>query len=307
MLTAQRIAMILLAVVLCLAAALRRAQAAFDTQLLTATRGMLGVPDEWLRGASRLIVLNGARIQLASGRSQETLHALLDRAEADCRLRSAGLHVRAKRISDHVKRALPSLADGILRVENEREGLVACLDLGQSTISLDDLATRLAEFAKRGDLQALGGVRMLRAEARDQAAFFVSTWNEGRAPLWQMFPLTGDAPGVDFADVPRPLRSRRVLSTWQEHGAPALNVYESADAPDVLWERYTRELTRQGWLEASQDHAQSAAQRALLLVRGGHQLVITAEAQNGKTLLTVMPLDAGPGAAVISARSDLAR
>ena len=201
--------------------------------------------------------------------------------------------------------ALPAAADGVLRVENEREGLVACLDLGSAEASFEDLATRLSEFAEKGDLQALGGVRLLRAEAREQGAFFVTTWNEGRAPLWEMFPPSGDAPGVDFFDLPRPAGARRVLSAWQEHGAPAINVYESAEAADVVWERYTRELTRQGFLESTHEHAQSAREHALMLVKGGQQVVITAETHNGKTLLAVMPLSAGPGAAVVSARSGL--
>ncbi len=306
MLNLQRALLLLIALTLCVGGALHTAKAAFDTQVLASTRGILGIPEVWLRGAPRTIVLNGARIRVATGRSQESLHALLDRAESDCRRRSAGLHARAMRIADRVKKALPPLADGVLRAENDREGLVACLDLGESEASFQDLAARLTEFAARGDLQALGGVRMVRAYAREGEAFFVSTWNEGSAALWDMFPLTGDAPGLDFRSVPRPSGSRRVLSTWQEHGAPAINVYESAEPLDVLWDGYTRALAERGFLR-SDHNASSAGAHALMLTRGGQQLVITAEAQNGKTLLSVMPMDAGPGAASISTHSGFAR
>ncbi len=307
MLKMKRAMMLLFALTLCAGSALHTARAAFDTQALASTRGLLDIPEAWVRGASRTIVLNGARVRVATGRSQESLHALLDRAESECRERSAGLHARANRIADRVHQALPPLADGILRSENEREGLVACLELGTDETSFEDLAVRLTEFAEEGDLQALGGVRMVRAEARGDKAFFVSTWNEGRTPLWQMFPETGDAPGIEFADVPRPSGARRVLSTWQEQGAPALNVYESTESAQPLMQRYLSALSQLGWQGGDAESVRNGGNHQLMLTRNGHQLVLTAESQDGKTRLAVMPLTAGPGAASVSAGLGVAR
>jgi len=294
----QRSLMLAIVVAGCLAIALRTAKAELETRALAHTRGILGIPDAWVRGAPRTIALNGAHIRLASGHSEQTLHALLDRAERDCRERSGGLDARAGAL--HRKSGRPRLSNGILRAEHGKEGLVACLDLGPAELSLDDLAAKLSDFARHGDLQNLGGVRMLRAEARAQGAFFVTVSTDGAVPLWRMFPAEGDAPGLDAPDVARPVGSRRVLSAWQEQGAPAIHVYETQQALDVLWPKYARDLAASGWKEDTRPSTQTpGTTRSALFMRGGKQVVVTAEGQRAKTLIAIMPLDAGPGAARI--------
>jgi len=296
MLMLQRGLMLALAVAGCLVVALRTAKAELETRALSHTRGILGIPDAWVRGAPRSIALNGARIRIASGHSEQTLHDLLDRAERDCRERSGALDARAEAL--HRNSGRPRLSNGILRAEHGKEGLVACLDLGHAELSLDDLAARLSDFAGDGDLQRLGGVRLLRAEARAQGAFFVTASTEGAVPLWRMFPADGDAPGLDASDVARPVGSRRVLSAWQEQGAPAIHVYETQQAIEALWPKYARELEAAGWKEDAQPSTLTlGAARSTLFMRGGKQVVVTAERQRAKTLIAIMPLDAGPGAA----------
>ncbi len=297
MLMLQRCLMLGLAVAGCLAAALCSAKAELDTRVLAHTRGILAVPEAWVRGAPRSIALNGARIRIASGRSDRSLHELLDRAEEDCRKRSGGIDARSRALNRKPRRG--RLSNGILRAQHGKEGLVACLDLGHSEVSLDDLAANLSDFARDGDLQRLGGLRMLRAEALERGTFFVTAMNDGSVPLWRMFPAKGDSPGMDAVDVARPTGSRRVLSAWQEQGAPAIHVYETPQAVSTVWSRYAQDLKSAGWQHTAQPATQPGATRSALFVRGGHQVVVTAERRQTKTLIAIMPLDAGPGAAQI--------
>jgi len=289
-LTLQRLCLVGLAVVMGLGFALHTARAELETRVLSTTRGILGVPDAWVRGKPRAITLNGAHIELASGRSEEPLGAVLDRAERECRRRSGGLHARAQ------ARAATRLAGGVLRIERDREGLVACLDLGLSELAPEALAAKLSDFARDGDLQQLGGVRMLRAQALAHGTFFVTTESQGAAPLWRMFPSEGDAPGVDPFELARPNGSRRLLSAWQEQGAPAIHVYESEQTLDSLWSPYLRKLELSGWQRDPHAPSQPEGARAALFMRDGHQTVVVAEAARGMTLVSILPLAAGPGA-----------
>ena len=76
---------------------------------------------------------------------------------------------------------------------------------------------------------------------------------------------------------------------------------------DELWKRYLSALRQLGWRGGEPENARHAGSHALMLTRNGQQLVLMAEAQDGKTRLAVMPLTAGPGAASVSASSGVAR
>lgn len=277
--------------VLCVLGALAQARAHAEAELLTATQGLLmGIPEAWQRGAPRELRINGAQIDVRSGHSQDSLHALLDRAEADCRLVSAGLYERSQRAKRRT-----GLSDGILRVEDSKEGLVACLPLGVREASWPELAARLEAFSRDGDLEVLGGVRLLRAEARQAGAFFVLVTTQGPVPLLRMFPAQGDAPGLDFEDIPRPQRARRVLSAWQQHGSPAINVYESKATQGQALDDYLNQAGTFGFRRLGSTRQDEVA-RAMLLERAGRQLVVSAQASPSGALLVVMPLEARKGA-----------
>jgi hypothetical protein len=73
-------------------------------------------------------------------------------------------------------------------------------------------------------------------------------WSEAAVPLLQMFPKTGDAPGIDPKAVPRPDGSERLLS-GVEHGAPySFTAYRTlAASPDVLLAWYRESLQARGF------------------------------------------------------------
>jgi len=292
----RRVAMLTVLASLWVCTAWTRARATVDAELLAGTQGLLGIPVAFEHGRPRALVLNGAQLEIRSGHSKDPLRTLLERATADCRRRSGRLHARAMDIAAHAKRLLPSLADGILRSEHAGEGLVACFDLGQRETSWDELLARLQAFARSGDLEALGGIRLLRVQARSEGAFFVTLASVGPTELSKMFPAEGDAPGLDFKGVPRPLGGRRVLSAWQQHGAPALNIYEAELRGAHLLRDYQRLLLAHGWRLDGTSRSSATDAPAMLLIKDGHQLVLSAETEGARILVAVMLLDAGPGA-----------
>jgi hypothetical protein len=187
----------------------------------------------------------------------------------------------------------------VLRAESAREGVVACLDLGTPELTLDELAARLQRFAQELDLAELGGVRLVRVRALAYGSFFVLAESQGAFPLARMFPAVGDAPGSDFASLPRPPHSRRLLSAWQPETEPGIALYEAREAADELWATYLGQLRERGWTPSSPESAQSAREHAALLSRQGHSALVAVTRQGGASQLLVMPMDAGPGSVAV--------
>ena len=295
----RRTVVVLVLFALSAALALRTARAELERALLAGTQGMFALPPAWFHGAPRRVQVNGASVRITSGRSELALSALLDLAETMCARHAGGLSQLVAAAQRKVRHQLLQLPASTLRAENVQQGVLACLDLGSSRLSATELAHKLERFSETLDLAELGGVRMVRAQALEHGTFFVVAESQGSVPLARMFPATGDAPGLDSVEHPRPRGTRRLLSAWQEDQEPALFVYESPRSADALWAEYTRDLEARGWKPSSAEHAHSASQHGELFARAGHALlvVVSPGAQGAQAL--VMPLDAGPGSIAI--------
>jgi hypothetical protein len=285
MLSVRRLCVGLVACTVCTGLAVVSARAALDERVLAGSRTLLDLPSEWLAGPPRIIAVNGARIEVSAGRSELALPALLDHVQAACRTSSGGLAARLATASQALAPG-SGLRDGVLRAESAREGVVACLAIGATTLSLDEVITRLDHLARHLDLAELGGVLMVRAQARHHGSSFVVAASQGPVPLDVMFPAHADAAGFDPLDPPRPRLTRRLLSAHQVEREPALFVYESQRAPDELWADYLRELAARGWTLANPGAALGGVRQAALLLRAGRSAVVVVE-------------PAGPGARLI--------
>jgi hypothetical protein len=281
----KRAALVLLFVACSMWLALRTARATLTMQVLDWSANLLDLPATWQTGAPRELMLNGARMGIVSGHSELALRALLDRLQTSCRARSRLLEARP--VSKTAR--LPGLLDGVLRLESERAGVVACLELGSEPLGLAELTRRLEQLAQTGDLNRLGPVRMARVEARERGSFFVVAASDGALPLPLMFPDTGDAPGLDLPSAPRPPDARRVLSVWQLGREPRINVYDTSRALDQVWPDYLRSLATRGFSTLSDSY--SAGVRAALLDRQGHSLLVVGTAQRGGASLVLSALD----------------
>lgn len=278
-------------------AAMVSAKTELDRSLLQTAREALDFPEQWLSGEPRQLVLNGARVHILSGRSELSMSALLDHVQAGCREVGGGVPKLAKRAAKVLPNAPSGLLDGIVRAESSSEGVVACLQLGKAEMSLEQLAQRMGMFGETLDLNVLGGLRMVRVTPREHGSFFVVAMSEGSVPLARMFPEQGDAPGVDFPLLPRPADSTRLLSGWQVNGEPAINAYRVRRPVDDVWAQQLDLLGANGWTAAGTDHTtQSSREHAVLMWREGKSALVVAQPSDGETLLSLLPLDSGPGA-----------
>jgi hypothetical protein len=281
----RRLAVLLLASLLCITLAASTVRAGLEQALLSHAAALLDLPAAWQHAPPRSLAVNGAHIEIATGRSELALTALLDHVQASCRTLSGNLELP---LGSSATAPLPGFSDGVLRAENDREGVVACLRLGRGTLSGAALVARLARFSESLDLADLGGVSVVRARAHRHGSSFVVAASHGAVPLGAMFPARGDAPGVDPREPLRPHRSRRVLSVHQLEREPALFIYESERSADELWADYTRKLAARGWSPADERVLQSAPHHAALFVRGAHIAVVLLERRSRHSRLVLL-------------------
>ncbi|MFT3928082.1 MAG: hypothetical protein QM778_36475 [Myxococcales bacterium] len=281
---------------------LAHATSELEASLLERTRSLFELAPHWQRVPPRVLLVNGARLVLATGRSEQPLSAMLDHFQAHCRAESGGLHQAARAVYRSARKDLPSLIDGVLRVEEEKEGLVACLALG-AKLSPRELLARLERFGEHADLQELGGLRVVRVRRVDEGSFFVATWNEGPLPLADMFPEQGDSPGDEPPDVPRPRQARRLLSAWQEGRPSGVYVYSVSAARDAVFESYVAELERGGWrLQDASSLVGGVPFHGAAFARGSQGLVVHTQADGEGTLISVLPLESRPRRHIIGKR-----
>jgi hypothetical protein len=198
----------------------------------------------------RSIFLNGITMHLRTGSTDRELHTVLDRFHALCRTRTgveAPQAVLDKLQNDSTKHSRSRVFDGVLRAESDSSGAIACIDTGVP-LSVAELTSRLQEFARTGDLSAVGELRYVLARRLNGKTTVLSLWSEGSMPLLKMFPVAGDAPGQDLPELSRPPATRRLLSTW-ENGQPYSLTGYTADGGKVasLVAFYEADLRARGW------------------------------------------------------------
>lgn len=223
-----------------------RAEGQMGEQLVSMGEVLMRYDDAEFQDQARVLSLNGQPLSFSSGNSERSLTEVLDYFEAVCASRDGGVlaHVEALR-ADH-----PSIQSPVYRYDLEREGVVACLDLGNERLSMDTLRQRTMRFSETQDLNDLGDVRYVYASRpdADSNTHFVAFWTDGTFRMDQILPADGDAGGQDIPDVTRPPGSRRTLSA-SEVGSPDMAVQYSGSTMSS-WELehfYVEELPRSGW------------------------------------------------------------
>lgn len=245
----------------------------------------------------RTLRVNGAQIRLRIQHTDaQTLDDVLDHFETHCRSRNGRFYEQLKtgRTKGKLDEQGLGLLDGVLRVENDESGAVACLDVGEERGSPESILERARRFTETGDAASFGDLRYVRAERRnDGGVFVVMMWTDGPLNIREMFPREGDAPGIDFSDLPRPPGARRILSAWEEGQAPALNMYESsAHSAEQLERHYRSELPKLGW-EFMTPPSKEPRSRGALIMRDGVTVTLShmsvTERKVGVT--TIVPMD----------------
>jgi len=185
----------------------------------------------------RTLLLNGARIGLSVGVSERPVHEVLDHFERRCRQHSGNLREQFAEAMTHAGDGAREVdrdgvwPDPVVRADEATRGVVACLDLGEGELSMDELSRRAGVLLLTGDLAQMGALRFVSVERGDTQTVFVTTWSDGPIDTPSMFPTEGDAPGLDLPDVPRPANARRVLSARESGQTKAFNAYAVSGQP----------------------------------------------------------------------------
>jgi hypothetical protein len=216
----------------------------------------------------RQLNVNGLALGLMTLSTDLDVTHVLDRFQDLCRKRG-GLAVPAS-----LAKKLGSGArafDGSFRQESAAQGVLACLD-SDHPLTLSELGERLTRLRDTGDLAALGDLRYVLARRSGDTTTLLVFWTEGSAPLFSLFPKTGDALGRDPKDLPRPPTSQRMLSAAEQGAAPySLTLYRVANqTPEQLRQWYRRELENSGWRVVH-----DSSSRTLHAQRPGRSLLVT--------------------------------
>lgn len=249
----------------------------------------------------RTVVLNGVQVQLSVGAATRSVSDVLDHFQRRCKQHAGGLGAQlhdALRTSGGTQAAsAPSdtLLDGIYRMGNEHRGVVACLDLGVASISMDELARRVQRVTDSGDLSQLGRLRFVSAERGAQRTVFVAMWTEGPVNVRHMFPSDGDAPGYDATGIPRPSGARRVLSAREAGQDKGIHAYLATNAPlAAVRHDYLTQLQREGFQRFGDNNAQADG---AIVQRAERTYAITFSAADERaTLVTISSFNEATGA-----------
>lgn len=224
-----------------------------------------------LAGPELTLELNGATLRVSTSTIPGDVASALDRFDAICAdsaprlaaaLRQAAAPHSARRggVSRGTRSGLPRLdsgdaaaprgtRSGLLRVDAGEAGAALCLAQADDS-DLAGLVKRAAHVAQSGDLAQLGQLRYLSVRSVDaRASQLVLVRADGPLPLEAMFPSHSDAPGRDFAALPRPSLGRRMLSAHVSGSASGLVAYRVPGTPDAALAAYVAELARQGYRE----------------------------------------------------------
>lgn len=267
-----------------LAGCLRSAHARLGEALLGFGDQLAKLQDLRANSAPRQLNINGLSLGVLTLSTDLAVPAALDRFQSLCRQRG-GLQVPPA-LANRLGPAR-SAFDATFRQEGQGEGVLACIDSGHP-MSLEQLTERLAAMQNTGDLAALGELRYVFARRSGATTTLLVFWTDSSAPLLELFPPSGDAPGRDPENVPRPEASRRILSAT-EHGAPYhLTLYKAGDqSPQALAGWYRAALEAGGWHVAP-----GGAPASLRAQRLGRNIIVACSpAKDGAAIATVAELD----------------
>jgi hypothetical protein len=285
----------------------RAVHAEVQNLLMSSGAQMMQLGKELGAATPRTLRLNGAQMRLrVQSSSTYTLPEVLDEFEARCREHNGRFYeqLRSAPKTRSWNEAQLSIFDGVMRVEQDDGGAVACMDVGDERGSADTLLARAQRFVVSGDAAAFGELRYMRAERTERGVFVVMMWTDGAFNIRNMFPTSGDAPGVDFPGLPRPDGSRRVLSAWEEGQAPAFNIYDSPGAkPSELDARYRQELPKHRWEVVTPPNGSvGTSTHGLLAMRDGVTVTLSQVQVNGRSMTAIVPMDTRGATSVTAGR-----
>ena len=205
-----------------------------------------------LNGDAYEVLLNGQVINSSSADTSRPVHEVLAYFQAQCNEDAVGLGDKLAHLGPTVS-TLSSQAGipGFMTIRREQEdaGFVFCMATDHELVGPEQLDRIKA--AASGDLGKIGDIRYVSVRVQGDHTNVVAAWTRGKFDVAAMFPQNRDSPGDDFANVPRPEGSRRILSGTVT-GAPfGVNAYEVPGEPDAVMASVDAKLQAAGFKPTS--------------------------------------------------------
>ena len=231
----------------------RQARAEVGDKTLEIGRQMFALANATQHDVNRLS-MNGQQMFIGSSLTNDPVSTVLDRYESLCRetraqsvdewkaLAAAGATNAVKETSGVAK------GGGVVRSGNRTEGAILCFT--KTEASKPTIREAVSAFAETGELGALGAVRYVYVQKAKNGTSVLTAWTAEQFNL-KAFVIddpTRDAPGADFADLPRPDGAVRVLSGRVEDTPFGINVYKGKGEPTAVIATFDKLLLEQGWI-----------------------------------------------------------
>lgn len=276
---------------------LRRARATADTAML-AVGATLSKSFHGPHARARQLLLNGNILTFSTRTVNASVERVIKAYERSCDDLDAPIPETSTAIlSDRSQSfARAPLRLGSLAAESALQGsrgYVACLALGADSISLDELATRFARFARTANLGELGSARYVYAAsvAGEGERAFVFEASANALDLRALLdpPPEGDA---QFDSVPVPEGSAPILFAKELDAPSSVAIYSSSDPVDSILTHYERLLGSSGWrlLDVDTLDVAGASHRDVVVAfkRDQVALVLGSPSVSGRTVFTLL-------------------
>ncbi|HMA93421.1 MAG TPA: hypothetical protein VKP30_12090 [Polyangiaceae bacterium] len=286
----------------CLAAVVstRVARGAMSEATLSLGRQLEGIRD--LLGSTKVATVNGQRVYVSTAVVPLDVKTVLDRFERECASNPNALlqAIHHERTAERLSHAAPASAAppglelraklGIMREDDEHDGVVACLAQRRDTRrSLPELAY---ELGRTLDVGLLGDFFYTYAvKTKEGESHVITTWTLGSFKPLEMFPSSGDAPGADSPMTPRPRDTRRVFSGIASDAPYAIRVYESKRDLATVLASFDQDMKARHWTRV--EEVASETKTRAYIHASGIQVIATANSSNERTLVSLVEMGAG--------------
>lgn len=262
-----------------------------------------------LVGEPQAVSVNGQVLLLAAKETELSVKGVLDAFDAHCEAHSGGLREEFQAMpgfNERVKALPASMRDpgrmGIIRSdsghasESENEAHLLCIAQPNNGGGITGLLTRVQEFLETGDAGRIGDMRYVAARKMPNGKTqVIAIWTEGTFNIEAMFPETGDAPGSDALDFPRPPSSVRSFCAVVPNHPYAVRFYDSTEPQARVLAFYDETLTRAGWAtrpsSLNDEGPELHGTELRAYTRGGRAMVVSANTEApGKTGVSVIEL-----------------
>lgn len=256
---------------------------------MSAGHELLGLSD--LTHDAETVSFNGVRFHHASLAVAQGAHDILDRIEEHCEkapnlLGRLFLQIPEQELARQIKeKPTKSFRHLVFREESKdgARGTVICL-VDEESYSLAGVHERLQRFNETHDFTVFGKLRYTYAEKlRSGSTQVVTMWADSGLNLKTMFPHVGDAAGDDSEVLPRPPRSRRMLSANAEGLPYSVRLYDSPETVEAVGRFYDSWMQSKGFVKSAVKDVPGAGYTRA----DGYQAFLAVSSRNGKTSIAV--------------------